>query len=47
MERLLLRLLLLLALIFGNQSVNNAQNLCEINPDVAYLGSYFHTTVER
>lgn len=46
MERLLLRLLLLLMLIFGSQSVSNAQNLCEINPDVAYLGSYFHTTVE-
>lgn len=46
MKKSFQKILLLLALIIGSQSVSNAQNVCEINPDLAYLGSYFHATVE-
>jgi len=40
------KILFLLTLIIGSQLVSNAQNTCEVNPDLAYLGSYFHATVE-
>ncbi|MCK9450573.1 MAG: phosphatase PAP2 family protein [Bacteroidales bacterium] len=46
MKKSFQKMLLLLTLIIGSQLVSSAQNTCEINPDLAYLGSYFHTTVE-
>ncbi len=46
MEKPFQKLILFLTLIIGSQLVSKAQTVCEIEPDVAYLGSYFHATIE-